>query len=172
MKVKQHIHIAVDNNDMRLCIIFLTDRNINIKDIHDMTPLQLAVLNQEVDVDICDFLLTRGADIEIRDSNGRTPLHLAVLQEDAEKVNLLLSKGADVTAVDNQGNTVTNISENSDILKILQQYIDKISNPPKKSKTAGSFNNQDGERSKRKSRKSSKSKSSKRSKKSLKKIKF
>ena len=35
-----------------------------------------------------------------------------------------------MTAVDNQGNTVTNISENSDILKILQQYIDKISNPP------------------------------------------
>ena len=76
-----------------------------------------------------------------------------------------------MTAVDNQGNTVTNISENSDILKILQQYIDKISNPPKKSKTSGSFDNQAGGRSKRKSRKSKRSKRSKSSKRSKRKSK-
>ena len=57
--------------------------------------------------EICDLLISKGADIEARDKNGRTPLFEACSSIRSKKqiCELLLSKGADVNARDNQGLT-------------------------------------------------------------------
>lgn len=70
----------------------------------DMTLLQKAAWLGFIQV--TDFLLSKGADIEAKDNTvGWTPLHIAAVHHHKEVVRLLLSKGADTNAKDHSGET-------------------------------------------------------------------
>ena len=68
------------------------------------TPLHIAATAGRVD--IIEFLLQRGADIEARTAGGQTPLFQTVPLASAEAFDYLLRKGARLDARDNSGKSI------------------------------------------------------------------
>ena len=73
------------------------------KDSKEMTPLQIAVLREELLV--ATVLLKHGVDIEVKSRFGYSPLHIAICVGNASLVKLLLEHGADVNSPTNNGLT-------------------------------------------------------------------
>ena len=57
----------------------------------------------DVPLELMDWLITQGADINARDEYERTPLHYHAQVNNVEKVALLLERGADIKAKDDRG---------------------------------------------------------------------
>ena len=53
----------------------------------------------DVPLELMDWLIAQGADINVRDEYDRTPLHYHAQVNDVERVTLLLEKGADIEAI-------------------------------------------------------------------------
>ncbi|PQP32751.1 hypothetical protein C6A36_02830, partial [Desulfobacteraceae bacterium SEEP-SAG10] len=78
------------------------------RDKDDRTPLWKVCSNtnrasSNKNREICEFLISKGADIEARDKDGQTPLWKACSNANMGISKLLISKGADVNAKDNRG---------------------------------------------------------------------
>lgn len=56
-------------------------------------------------VNIIEFLLKRGADIETKDRDDYTPLLLAASEGNAEAVNVLIQSGANLFCMDKEDRT-------------------------------------------------------------------
>ena len=82
--------------------------NLDVPDQFSCTPLYLAALNNHIDV--CRYLILRGADLECRDANWWTPLHVAVMKGNFEVARLLLRRGADPNLQVREGWTPLHIS--------------------------------------------------------------
>ena len=82
--------------------------NLDVPDQFGCAPLYLAALNNHIDV--CRYLILRGADLECRDANWWTPLHLAVMKGNFEVARLLLRRGADPNPQVREGWTPLHIS--------------------------------------------------------------
>jgi len=78
-------------------------KEINFKDKHGYTALDLAVIHNLVEV--VEVLLKNGADPNIKDKNGYTPLHRAVIKSSPVLAKLLLKYGADPNIRDVYGYT-------------------------------------------------------------------
>lgn len=78
---------------------------INLKDkgYGNNSPLHVAVENGNLE--ITEFLLTRGAKINSKNADKRTPLMMLDEDAGAELVNLLLRFGAKINLADKEGNT-------------------------------------------------------------------
>ena len=74
---------------------------MNVADKEGMTPLHLAVVND--DRGVFSHLLERGADPNRPDERGWTPLHWAAYNDSKIAVQLLLDKQADPARPDNKG---------------------------------------------------------------------
>ena len=59
----------------------------------------------DVPLELMDWLIAQGADINVKDEYDRTPLHYHAQVNDIERVALLLEKGADIEAQDKYKNT-------------------------------------------------------------------
>ena len=53
----------------------------------------------DVPLELMDWLIAQGADINVKDEYDRTPLHYHAQVNDVERVTLLLEKGADIEAI-------------------------------------------------------------------------
>ena len=53
----------------------------------------------DVPLELMDWLIAKGADINVKDEYDRTPLHYHAQVNDVERVTLLLEKGADIEAI-------------------------------------------------------------------------
>ena len=82
--------------------------NLDVPDQFGCAPLYLAALNNHIDV--CRYLILRGADLECRDANWWTPLHVAVMKGNFEVARLLLRRGADPNLQVREGWTPLHIS--------------------------------------------------------------
>lgn len=60
---------------------------------------------EELDVDMLDTLLNRGADISLKNREGSAPLHLAIGWSESEVVKLLIARGADTQMLDGDGSS-------------------------------------------------------------------
>ena len=81
---------------------------LDVPDQFGCAPLYLAALNNHIDV--CRYLILRGADLECRDANWWTPLHVAVMKGNFEVAGLLLRRGADPNLQVREGWTPLHIS--------------------------------------------------------------
>ena len=74
----------------------------------------------EIPLELMDWLITQGADINARDEYERTPLHYHAQVNNVEKVALLLEKGADIEAQDKYKNTPLHFAEyNAEAAQLL-----------------------------------------------------
>lgn len=84
--------------------------DVNVKNDQGMTPLNMAVMNETLEV--AEVLLKRGADVNVKDKNKCSPLHNACIlryekftSRDEAFVGLLLEHNADINARTVLGNT-------------------------------------------------------------------
>ena len=74
----------------------------------------------KIPLELMDWLITEGADINARDEYDRTPLHYHTQVNNVEKVALLLEKGADIEAQDKYKNTPLHFAEyNTEAAQLL-----------------------------------------------------
>ena len=99
------IHDAVKSGDQAKVAALLADHPdwINQKNDDGLTPLNLAC--NEGQLEIFDFLLEKGADINIGDNDNSIPLHIAAQFGQMEMVQKLLQLGNDINVRDNNGMT-------------------------------------------------------------------
>jgi ankyrin repeat protein len=89
-----------DNEDIDNAKTLLKNRNLNLADklpsYNLSKPLHIVINNKNIDkdkkIDMIDFLLNHGANINGYDPAGNRPLHLAVMQNNIDLVLHLLSK--------------------------------------------------------------------------------
>jgi len=85
-----------------------------------MTSLRAATADE---VEMLDYLLALGIDINATDAKGRTMLHVAVDRTDVPAdIKLLLDRGADKSIRDNDGKRAFDLTRRSlkDIRALLQ----------------------------------------------------
>ena len=76
----------------------------------------------DISLELMDWLIAQGADINIKDEYERTPLHYHAQVNNVEKVALLLEKGADIEAQDKYKNTPLHFAEyNAEVAQLFIQ---------------------------------------------------
>ena len=76
----------------------------------------------EIPLELMDWLIAQGADINARDEYERTPLHYHAQVNNVEKVALLLERGADMEAQDKYKNTPLHFAEyNAEVAQLFIQ---------------------------------------------------
>ena len=80
----------------------------------------------KIPLELMDWLITQGADINARDEYERTPLHYHAQVNNVEKVALLLERGADIEAQDKYKNTPIHFAEYN--VEVAQLLIEKGAN--------------------------------------------
>ncbi|KAI1296271.1 hypothetical protein EDD11_007428 [Mortierella claussenii] len=85
-----------------------------------LTGLQYSILTARDSIakDILDSTFEQ--DIDARFGNGNTALHLAVLLGASSMVSALVERGADIRLKNKRGYSVVDMSDNPDILKLLE----------------------------------------------------
>ncbi|MFH1831845.1 MAG: ankyrin repeat domain-containing protein, partial [bacterium] len=104
-------------------------KNINKVFNEDLPFLHRAVSNNKLN--IVNFLLTTGADINLQSSMGSkpTPLHLACRIPGAEeRIKLLVEKGADIHKKNNLGETPLDIAKKSNIPEYPKLLVKELPN--------------------------------------------
>lgn len=77
---------------------------VNIKDDEGFLPLHWAARFNQLDV--AEFLLQHGAEVDSRESHEMTSLHIAASSLSEEVAELLIKYGANLNALDNNGDSV------------------------------------------------------------------
>ena len=73
-------------------------------------------------IEVMNYLIEHGADVNARDANGETPLHLITELKygaDLDVVKFLVEHGADVNARNNDGWTPCDVAKDDDIRKVM-----------------------------------------------------
>ncbi|EJU34038.1 MULTISPECIES: ankyrin repeat domain-containing protein [Capnocytophaga] len=74
----------------------------------------------DIPLELMDWLIAQGADINVKDEYDRTPLHYHVQVNNVERVALLLERGADIEAQDKYKNTPLHFAEyNAEAAQLL-----------------------------------------------------
>jgi ankyrin repeat protein len=79
-------------------------------------------------MDIVEYLVGKGADINAKDNGGETPLHFAVSYDNLEIIKYLIKKRANVNIKDNGGKTPLDYVEDAEIIKFLRDAGAKSAN--------------------------------------------
>ncbi|XP_030637932.1 protein phosphatase 1 regulatory subunit 12C [Chanos chanos] len=96
---------------------------INCSNADGITALHQACIDGSLEV--VEFLLAQGADINQVDSEGWTPLHVAATCGNLEITKFLLEQGASLTAVNCDGDVPLDIAEDEATEVLLQEHTTK-----------------------------------------------
>ncbi|UJR31398.1 hypothetical protein I4U23_018892 [Adineta vaga] len=108
------VHLAASQGSIELLDLMfswqpdLKAKVIRMMDIQCMIPLHKAAMGDHVDV--IEFLLEAGSDIDARDSSKRTPLILAALNSSVQAVCYLLSKCASLSFRDDADRNLLHVT--------------------------------------------------------------
>ncbi|CAM9724642.1 unnamed protein product [Heterosigma akashiwo] len=105
MPVDTPLHKAAHNGDLNQCKAQVEDEGAdpNAAGAAERRPLHRAAGNNHVD--ICTYLIGKGAAVDQADKSGRTSLHWASIGGHKDAAEVLLTNGANIMAV-----TKTNMS--------------------------------------------------------------
>ncbi len=87
----------------------LVKENVQTRDSAGRTPLHIAVADQ-APVEIIEYILALGADVNARDKSGNTALHTATASNSRQIGEILLAAGADVFSTNVSGDSVLRIA--------------------------------------------------------------
>lgn len=74
-------------------------------------------------MEMVEFLVKRGADVNRGDNEGWTPLHASASCGFKSIARLLVEKGADVAAVNNDGELPVDIAESDEMEFLLLSFV-------------------------------------------------
>jgi len=94
MKSFDAIDAAVLRNDYEALDVLLKSADVDSRDADGRTPLMYAILAEDPDLKMIDYLLNHGADVNAAEQAGWTPLHFAARDRKREIVEMLLARGA------------------------------------------------------------------------------
>ncbi len=123
--LEKPIHKAAYKGDLKE-VKEISDRDPNERNVQDaqgFTPLHLA--SGKGHIEIVEFLLNHGADIELEIFNGVTPLMLAAQYVTNETIKTLLEHGAKVNHKDKHGRTALHdaaMYRGKEIMNLLISY--------------------------------------------------
>ena len=83
-------------------------------------------------VEIADYLIANGLDLDQKDEKGNTPLHIATKNVFVELVQFFVKTGADPMIRNSEGNTCYEIASESGNVEILEMLLDLIEQPDEK----------------------------------------
>ena len=114
------LHDAVNDCDLlKVKKLLEHDHDPNSLDEDQQTPLHIAVcITDPVGVDIVQFLIESGADVNMTDLYGQTPLHnLSQMDNDHEAlekiISLFIEQGADLSIEDHDGRTPFQVAKDN-----------------------------------------------------------
>ena len=106
IKLSQPVELVAEGNLSEL-------KKINLAQINHKYQLGFTLLHyatKENRLEIIEYLVSSGCDINAVDDDGQTPLHKSAMFGHTESVKLLIDKGANVNQIDNNGNTPLHVA--------------------------------------------------------------
>uniref|UniRef100_A0AAF5DA06 FYVE-type domain-containing protein n=1 Tax=Strongyloides stercoralis TaxID=6248 RepID=A0AAF5DA06_STRER len=135
-KGRTPLFIAIDKNNKPIIDLLLKNDqcDVNISNIDKVTPLEVCLFEIK-DLDICEKLVQKGANINSNNGMGQSLLHIAVMNMNIEAAKFITSHNCDVNILNNEGETPLHIllkyKNNhglNEILEMLQYLINDTSN--------------------------------------------
>ena len=105
-----HAILATPPRTSVIAALLEAGANVNVKD-HGQGWAALAFAARDCSAEICDMLLSAGADIDASDSFGNTALWRAVMATNEETVALLIASGADLELSNKSGVSPRSVSK-------------------------------------------------------------
>ncbi|MCP5369897.1 MAG: ankyrin repeat domain-containing protein [Rickettsiaceae bacterium] len=117
----------------------MTPEHLNSRNKEGNTSLHAAVsarteVNQEVNQELVDLLLNKGADPTIKNNGGNTPLHLASLCGNKKIVDLLIDKEVDLNIQNTDGNTPLHLASLLGYKEVVDLLLNNRADPTIKNK--------------------------------------
>ena len=108
----------LEANDLEALKAVFNECELNAYDRYSFKKPALSFY--DIPLELMDWLIAQGADINVKDEYDRTPLHYHAQVNNVERVALLLEKGADIEAQDKYKNTPLHFAEyNAEIAQLL-----------------------------------------------------
>ena len=108
----------LEAKDLEALKAVFNECELNAYDRHSFKKPTLSFY--DVPLELMDWLIAQGADINVKDEYERTPLHYHAQVNNVERVALLLEKGADIEAQDKYKNTPLHFAEyNAEVAQLL-----------------------------------------------------
>ena len=108
----------LEANDLEALKTVFNECELNAYDRYSFKKPALSFY--DISLELMDWLITQGADINARDEYDRTPLHYHAQVNNVERVALLLERGADIEAQDKYKNTPLHFAEyNAEVAQLL-----------------------------------------------------
>ncbi|VEN51721.1 unnamed protein product [Callosobruchus maculatus] len=109
---------AIKNGDLEQVKDIIEKKSVNVNEEVDGRPLILYAADYG-QVDVIDYLITAGADVNSKDKHGITAILAAIWEGHKDCVKLLLEKGAKREGVAPDGKTYLESAENNEIKQML-----------------------------------------------------
>ena len=93
----------------------------------------------EGNLQIVEFLVSRGTNINVKDNDECTPLHFAAFSDNLEVAKYLVSKGANVNARDNEGETPLGVAKDEGSTAVVR-YLTSLENGTRSLQTTAQSN--------------------------------
>ena len=108
----------IEAKDLDALKAVFNECELNAYDRHSFKKPALSFY--EIPLELMDWLIAQGADINVKDEYDCTPLHYHVQVNNVERVALLLERGADIEAQDKYKNTPLHFAEyNAEAAQLL-----------------------------------------------------
>jgi ankyrin repeat protein len=123
--ISQDIHQAAKSGEFEKVKASIEEDHglVNAKDDRGRTPLHLAA--ESGHIEIVEFLISSGAEINVADVNSNTPLHYTATAGKVEAAEFLLAKGAEVDARNHEKCTPLHLAASFNHKPIMKLLIEK-----------------------------------------------